>query len=435
MKLTIHRGTHEVGGNCIEIESAHARIILDVGMPLFRADREPLDTGMLRRKSVEELQQLEILPQVRGLFDHGPPPDGILLSHAHLDHTGLLGHCRNEIPIYTSRGTSKMMLAGKLFANQVELPRERFRELKAGIPTNIKDITITAFPVDHSIFGCLAFLITAGQKTILYTGDLRLHGRKPGMHRSLIEAVQDRAIDVLLMEGTHFGLPDGHTATEYELEDEIVDHISSSPGLVLASFSPQHVDRLIAFIRAAIKTGRQFVADEYTAFIQYLISTDTPLPSPIVPGPTRVYFPQVFQNSAARKGLTHLLKKFQSNRIELTEIQNHPEKFLMVFRGTMLPMDFQGVLPPKTNCLYSRWAGYLDKPDWIPTKSAIEAAGGNLIPVHTSGHMLSRDIVTFVKSISAKVVVPIHTFEPEKFREHFTSVRVLKDGETYEILA
>ncbi len=34
MKLTIHRGSHEVGGICVEIEADNTRILLDFGMPL-----------------------------------------------------------------------------------------------------------------------------------------------------------------------------------------------------------------------------------------------------------------------------------------------------------------------------------------------------------------------------------------------------------------
>ena len=55
MKLTIHRGTHEVGGNCVEVNSGTTRIILDVGLPLFEADRRQLDTSALRGHSVDEL--------------------------------------------------------------------------------------------------------------------------------------------------------------------------------------------------------------------------------------------------------------------------------------------------------------------------------------------------------------------------------------------
>ncbi|MEZ6088253.1 MAG: hypothetical protein R3C05_09565 [Pirellulaceae bacterium] len=75
------------------------------------------------------------------------------------------------------------------------------------------------------------------------------------MGKRLIEALKDRPVRALLMEGTHFGFPDGNTATEYELEDEITKLVKNCKSLVLASFSPQHVDRLVAFIEPPRKPG------------------------------------------------------------------------------------------------------------------------------------------------------------------------------------
>ena len=431
MELTVHRGTKEVGGTCIEVRSGDSRIILDVGLPLFDADREPFDSFRLRRMTKRELLAEGILPKVEGLFVDGPSPDAILLSHAHLDHTGLLSHVEATIPIIASRGTSKMMLAGGIFAGQVSIPRDQFREIKPEQPTTIGAFTVTGFAVDHSIFGCLAYLIEADGKSILYTGDIRLHGRKPGMAKRLIEVLSGRSVDVMLMEGTHFGFPDGNEVTEYELEDEIVDLVNQAPGLVLASFSPQHVDRLVAFIRSAKKTNRTFVADVYTAFILHMISSETPVPVPGKDELVRVYYPRTFEDSATRRGLKKISDQFESSRISMEEILDAPSKHLMVFRPSMLEPDFGGSFPAGATCLYSRWTGYLEKPDWKPTKEKLEESAGTLAEVHTSGHILSRDIVPFIKAISPKTIVPIHTFEPERFQNSVENVRLLRDGETF----
>ncbi len=298
MKLTIHRGAAEVGGNCIEVESNGTRLILDIGMPLFGKDRLPIDSMKLKRLTKHELNELGYLPRVKGLFDGDEKPNAILLSHAHLDHTGLVQHSAKEIPIYASRGTSKMMLAGSFFAGQAELPSERFQALKLDQRVQIGNFTITSFPVDHSIFGCTALLIEADGKSLLYPGDIRMHGRKLGMMRDLISSMKARPIDVLLMEGTHFGFDDGETQTEYELEGKIVELTKESAGLVLASFSPQHVDRLVAFIRCAIKTGRTFVADIYTAFVLHLIQREVPVPTASSDGLVRTFFPETYSSIA-----------------------------------------------------------------------------------------------------------------------------------------
>jgi len=34
MRARIHRGAHEVGGSCVELEHSGARIVIDLGRPL-----------------------------------------------------------------------------------------------------------------------------------------------------------------------------------------------------------------------------------------------------------------------------------------------------------------------------------------------------------------------------------------------------------------
>ena len=433
MKLTIHRGTHEIGGNCVEICSGSTRIIVDVGMPLFKANREPFDDRVIRGKSVDELLKEKILPNVRGLFAEGPAPDAILLSHGHMDHTGFLGHTRPEIPVHATTGTSKMMAAGGIFALQQEIPEGRHRKLVPGKTIRIGDLQVTTFSVDHSAYGSAAFLIEGDGKAILYSGDIRLHGRKTGMAKTLLAALKDKIIDVLLMEGTLLGSSRPRGVNEYELEKEIAEHVDSADGLVLASFSPQHVDRLVGFIRAAQRTHRTFVADVYTAYVLHLIKSETKTPPPVSSQGIRVFYPEYFLSSYKRKNRRKIHDMFLDDRITLDEIQAAPAKHLMVFRASMLGSDFGGQLPPGSRCLFSRWEGYLDQPDWKTTRERIEAAGGDLIHIHTSGHAFVEDIQKLVSEINPKKTVPMHTFEPEALREQFDKVVTIRDGETLEV--
>ena len=413
MQLTIHRGTREIGGSCVEVQTESTRIIIDVGLPLVDQDRQPFDRDTIRGKELADLVRGKTAPPVPGLFTNGSPPDAILLSHAHLDHVGLLGFVPETIPVYSTSGTSKMMLAGSVFAGQTRLGQEQQRTIKPNEPFSIGDMEITPFPVDHSCFGAVAFLIACNGKSLLYSGDLRFHGRKPGMIKSLINEVAPRNIDALVMEGTHFGSKRPERKTEYELEDEICQQIKRASGLVLASFSPIDVDRLVTYYKATIKSGRTFVVDAYTAFVMHLVKSEIPIPDPGSADGIKVYFNKSF----ARRNIDKISKLFEANRIGFDEILGAQSQNVLCFRPSNLRLDFDNQLPGGSTLFYSYWHGYLGKPDWQSVQEHLKITNGQFIKAHSSGHIYIEDIVKFVNGINARTVIPIHTFEPKTFNE------------------
>ncbi len=414
MKLTIHRGCKEIGGSCIELATATTRLVLDLGLPLVDANREPFDSRAALAKPTETLKAEKVIPSIAGLFDTDHPgPDGVLLSYAHLDHAGLLHLSRSTVPIFATSGTSKMMLAAAMFAGQRELDRTRFREVFSQQPFPIGDCQVTPLAVDHSIYGSVAFLIEAEGKTILYSGDFRNHGRKPGMIRDLLDHLKTKTVDVLICEGTHFGSDKEQGLTEYQLEERIVELVKSAPALVLATFSALDVDRIVTVYKAAQDAGRVFVVDAYTAFVLYLIGRRAKVPRPSRDMGVRVYFNQLFE----RRSLDNIREKFIADRIHLDEILADPGKHLMIFRPSMREFDFNGALPSRCRCLYGYWAGYLSRKDWIDLQVHIVQVGGDFIQAHVSGHAYVADIISFVRSVNPRTVVPIHTFEPMMYQQ------------------
>ena len=427
MEVTIHRGTKEIGGNCVEVSAGNTRLILDTGLPLVTEDREPFDAGIIGKQSVAELVERGVIPRVPGLFTDGPRPDAILLSHSHMDHSGLLHLTRPDIPIHATTGTSKMMNAGSIFSRQPPLDRGRHRRVKSGHSKAVGDITVTPFAVDHSAYGSVAYLLEAEGKTVLYSGDLRWHGRKPGMIHSLVAAARRRRIDALIMEGTHIGLDRGKRTTEEELQQKIEGLIAESRQLVVSSFSPIDVDRVVTYYKAAKAVGRVFVADAYTAYVLHLVHREAKVPWPEKAGRLRVYFNKAF----TRKKIQKLEDRLARGRIELAEILANPTRYVMMFRPSMVEMDFGGRLPAGTRCLYSYWQGYLGNDDWTRCQDHLRSVGGDLVRAHTSGHIYKEDLVMFVNGVNPCTVIPIHTFEPGGFNALFSNARCLRDGETY----
>ena len=189
MQLKIHRGSREIGGSCVELTSENSRIIIDTGLPLSATGNEDCK-DLIPATLTDSLKQLH------------PPLEGILISHPHQDHYGLLEHIKPNIPLYAGGAASELIkltyiMQGKhnLFAQPITFKPER--SFKLG------DFNITPYLVDHSGFDSYSFLIECDGKRVFYSGDFREHGRKGNLFQLLKNKLP--RIDTLLLEGTMVG--------------------------------------------------------------------------------------------------------------------------------------------------------------------------------------------------------------------------------------
>ncbi len=116
MKLIIHRGTQEIGGSCVELVTVNSRILIDFGMPLVDNKGERFDSNTLKDKTVQELKESGILPDIKGLYrGEEKAIDAILISHSHMDHYGFLTYVHEDIPIYMSQGAQELINITNIF--------------------------------------------------------------------------------------------------------------------------------------------------------------------------------------------------------------------------------------------------------------------------------------------------------------------------------
>jgi len=430
VNLTIHRGTKEIGGSCVEVRTGNSIILIDFGMPLVGSDGERFDSKSIEGKTREELVQLNILPGVKGLYENEEKTiDGILISHAHLDHYGFLDYIHPNIPVYMSQGAKELIDITNIFITK------KTGNINASIVKHLRSFQVGAFKitpylVDHSAFDALAFLVEAEGRRIFYSGDFRGHGRKSVLFDRMVKEPPQN-IDCLLMEGSMLGREDKICDDDEEgVQERIEKILKGSDNITFLFSSSQNIDRLVSAYKACLKTGSIFVIDLYTAFIlDRLEEISSKLPQFDWKN-VRVKFTKYHADRLADSGHKKLLYKYNSGKIEMDEINKKKSQVLMLTRdNSIFPIILKNIDDPEgAKIIYSMWEGYLtDK-----FRKYCDEKGLVIEQVHTSGHATVGDLKTFAKAMQPKTLIPIHTFDASKYPELFDNVKMLDDREEFQ---
>lgn len=428
MKLIVHRGAHEIGGSCLELLTENSRILIDFGIPLVNEKKEPFDSKILALKSIGQLKQLKILPDVRGLYrNEEKAVDAILISHSHLDHYGFLKFANPEIPVYMSEEARQLIEISDIFIPH-KTGHIKTRILDKGKKTKIGDFIVTAYLVDHSAFDALAFTIEAEGKKLFYSGDFRGHGRKSSLFKRMLDN-PPKDTDCLVMEGTMLGRNNQEYKDEIVVEDAIADILKAKSNIAFLFASSQNIDRLVSAYRACLKTDTTFVIDLYTAFILYKLADVSKHIPQFNWRNIRVKYFKYHADKIVKSGHKDLLYKFNKRKIEMPEIDSSKNRVLMLLRdNSLFPVVLKHIRHIRgATIIYSMWEGYLtDKFLDYCTQNRI-----NIKQIHTSGHATAEDLKRFANALKPKTIIPIHTFEAQKYPALFKNVKILKDDEEF----
>ncbi|MFD0482342.1 MBL fold metallo-hydrolase [Kineococcus sp. GCM10028916] len=387
MRIRIHRGCHEVGGCCIELEARGERLVLDVSRSLTAGRDEHVP-----------------LPDVSGLATGDDPTLlGVVVSRPHLDHYGLLDQVAPSVLVFAGGAAVRMVEAAQFFSPGPRLRADRF--LEDGVPLAVGSFKITPHLVDHSAFDSYAVIVEADGKRVLYTGDLRGHGRKRRLFNEMV-ATPPRDIDTLLVEGTHVTGKEPRNpglCSEEDVELRLAETLRTTAGLVAVVPSAQNIDRLVTVYRAAKRAGRTFVVDLYSATTTRSTRRTT-IPQPGFPK-YRLYLTDRQRSLVERTSEFARTEAVREHRVFPEELLRHPDRFVVVTQASTVDEFRRRDLLFGGRVVWSLWDGYLD--DRFTARP--QAQGIPLVHHHTSGHATSADLHRLITAVGARQVVLVHT--------------------------
>jgi ribonuclease J len=412
MKVCIHRGSHQIGGTCIEIESKGSRIVLDIGLPLDASADDAL------------------MPAVRGFVEPDPSLLAVVISHPHADHYGLAHRIAPGTQLVIGGAAQHILEAASLFVPSA-LTFGNVAHLADRQPMKIGPFTITPYLADHSAYDAYLILVEADEKRLFYSGDFRGHGRKGKLLERAI-AHPPRDVDVLMLEGTTLGRDDAAAPqSEAELQQKFEREFAKTCGLTFVWCSSQNIDRVVTIYKAARHARKQLIADMYTACI--LKATGNPrIPQPGYTG-FRVFLPRNQKRMVIRKALFETAKAFAPYRIYPERLAPEASKSVMLFRPSLITDIEAADCLKDSQMIYSMWNGYLSDERQRPFLDWLSLHQIPMTQCHTSGHACLGDLKRFATAINAKAVVPVHTVQPELYAECFQRVSVRDDGEWWEV--
>ena len=478
-RITCYDGVNCIGGNKILLEDGDAKLWLDFGLNFgeqglyyeeflqpksIMGVYEPVQLGLLplfpdlyRRDLVSAVADPWAGKEVRDIGS----VDGILISHAHVDHIGCLHYIREDIPLHCSAMTLAIMKAfedtgtgssdhycyvepkecsdtGELkscrkspsvtrpFRLIGESLSDGFLDFWGGTPgtkqhnatpvetaSSCGGLEIRRYPVDHSLYGASAWAVNTSKGWVVYSGDIRCHGGQAGRTWEFAQKVSELRPVALIIEGTR--IDSQSTSTEDQVKQRALEEVKRAKGLVVADFGARNVERLISFLEIAKETGRKLLLlmkDAYLLDAMSLIDPHVPSPSDDA---IRVYSEYAGTTYLWQRGI---MAKYTV--VRPTDIAADQDQFICCF--SFFDANELAYIKPAAGSIwvYSSCEAFNEEmridsdrlDNWLKLYDVPllgDPRRDEKNPFHVSGHACQSDLLKLIDIISPEMVIPVHT--------------------------
>lgn len=411
MKITIHRGTNQIGGSVTEYEYQGWRLFVDFGEQLPGSPAsKPLD---IERLTTGDLSK-----------------SAVLITHYHGDHIGNIHQIPDNVPVFMgSLGLEIQIITSnqlKYVDNRHSILLKRLEKtipFEAGKAFEFGLFKIMPISIDHSAFDAYAFKIETDDVKVFHTGDFRTHGFRGKKLPNVIDKFIGK-VDYVVCEGTNVKRSEATLQTERELQQQFEKDFRLHKSNIVY-LSSTNIDRLFSLYHAALQAGIPFIVDSYQKRIMDAIVCSNHIWSEAKLYNYGKYEPMVL--------------KYDNNNPRYYLINEKIVAFLktkgyvLIARSNARFDQLINKLPGKPKQRYlSTWNGYVNNPASPSYNQELATSlGKEYLYRHTSGHCDMESLKHLFVQLSPKAIIPIHTDAPEIFAELFSSqwaVTLMQDG-------
>ena len=444
--------------------------------------------------------------------------DALILSHPHADHFGDMGFLKLDVPVVTSTMSAAIVKAiadtgksdigkdyiypsmrqqnksgdaviiGSLTKKEAQGAAKPGRDLvlndgnggkdflafwnftpsvamaedpkrcKPCVPGEVvkcpSSVKFASYPVDHSVRGACAHVFPTSNGNVIYTGDLRMHGKGGHMTEEFVSAAKSPRPYALIIEGTRVGrasdasYDEERPPTEQEVHEHVREKMSGMEGeFVIADFGPRNIERLETFLDVAEENHRKMVVTVKDAYLLYAMhAVDPKVP---VPGDGMLVY-DCPKGKESKYEEFILRDQYPDAKVTADRVRRAPGDYVVSFSFFDLK-HLVDMRPDGGHYMYSSCEAFSEEQEidfvrmnaWL-RKFGLEPHGlsfeeytkgdgeKGIRPVfpkkgkeslHASGHATKEDLVRIVETLDPEVVIPVHTTAPGWFKETFGGQR------------
>ena len=449
MYLTPYGGVNEIGGNCFLLRSKECQILLDCGRS-FKQENIYF-AGFLQPRigqGLTDFLEFDTLPRIQGLYDDSfnvdfglekQKIDGVFLSHAHMDHYGNLNLLHESIPIHMGE-TAKLIIQSIQETSRPRFGRpfiksptnenpSNVRTFRTGDVIQVADLNIFPVHVDHSIPGSYGFVVENRKEDFVigYSGDMRLHGWRKDLTKDFIRLAKEKNVNTLLMEGTN--VSEDFEMDERKVQKDVSEAIGGTNGLAIANYSLRDIDRFRSFYFSAKENSRKLLINFKQAHLLKTLQSDNKLDIPPLEDPII----EVYKRPKSRyyKWEQDIINSSEFSIVCSPDFNQEEYIFHCDFWNFTDLIDIQ---PQEASYFYSHGDPFSEEGmiDFKRMKEWIRKFKLKFYQFHASGHAPQSELKRIVEEIAPEVIIPIHSEEPEKFKE-LTDLPIILPSKNHKI--